>query len=113
MGAEERPQQLEAQRGTHAASSANAAGADATVYRREEAQELNHELARDLQNAAAVGKSPSEVSPATPLEQDGLASRESSRFHDGWWALSPCAELPVVFTLLCHADIRAYPLPVR
>ena len=95
MGAEERAQQLEAQRGTHAARSSAEAGADATAYRREEAQELNHELARDLQNAAAVGKSPSEVSRATPPEQDGVASRESSRFHDGWWVLPSCAELSV------------------
>jgi hypothetical protein len=87
MGAEQRPQQLPAQQGAHAGTSGPGGGPDAAAYRREEAQELNHELAQDLQNAAAAGKSPSEVSPATPPEQDGMASRDSSRFQEGWCAL--------------------------
>ena len=93
MGAEERPQQLRAQQRAPAGTPVPEGGPDATAYRRQEAQELNDEQAQDLQNAAAAGKSPSEVSPATPPEEDGVASRESSRFQEGWWALAHCVEL--------------------
>ena len=84
MGSDEHRQPLSLQQAAHADSVRLNGDADATAYRRETAQELNNELAQDLQNAAAAGKSPSAVSPATPPEQDGLAAEETSHFPEGW-----------------------------
>lgn len=84
MGAGERPQQLPEQPDEQANSHGTGEVSHATAYRREEAQELNHELAQDLQKAAAECRPAAAVAPAALPEQDDLASRECSSFGRAW-----------------------------
>lgn len=76
MGAAERPQEPVQQAQEAANNQADGHQADATAFRQEEAQQLNHELAQDLQGAAAAASPGAQVAPAASGKPDKPASAD-------------------------------------